>query len=148
MVIMPKHAKKSRSEEQNLQRKYVQLQIIRQQLAALMEEKKAITEKANEFSMTVSALQKLQDVKNREEMWSSLGSGTFVRSDIKDTEKVFIAVGAGVVLRKTADESIKILSSRLDDLHKFEAELMAEIMKYSQTAEHLEKELEHAARNR
>ncbi len=136
------------ADDQELQKKYMQLQIIKQQFSALMEEKTAVTEKLTEISTTIEAMKKLPAVKKGEEMWSSIGSGAFVRSDIKDTENVFVAAGAGVVIKETREKGIQILTGRMKELEKIDTELAAEINKFGEAAARLEQELQHAVENR
>jgi prefoldin alpha subunit len=136
-------ARKSREEE--LQTKYIQLQVLKQQLSAFIEEKQTVDERVNELNMTVDALHKLDDVTKGGEIWSSIGSSAFVRSDIKDTEKVLIAIGAGVVVRETRERAIEILQERADALNKINNDIMTEIMKFSGAIEQLEPEVERLA---
>lgn len=110
----PKHASQKNQEE--LQQKYVELQVLRQQIAHYVEQKQALDEKEAEMNATIEALRNLGTVKQGGEMWSSLGSSAFVRSDIKDTEKVMVAIGAGVVAKETAARAIEILEGRMKDL--------------------------------
>ncbi|MBI4170175.1 MAG: prefoldin subunit alpha [Candidatus Aenigmarchaeota archaeon] len=147
---MPKKqaSKKAGEDDKELQKKYLMLQILKQQLSALLEEKNALNEKVAEIATTIQALEKLADVKKGEEMWSSLGSGAFARSDIKDTENVLVAVGAGVVVKETKERGIEILKLRLDHLQKLDAELVAEINKFGEQAANVEEELQHAVANR
>jgi prefoldin alpha subunit len=145
---MPKTPKHTMNNDDEIQRKYMQYQILKQQLSALIEEKSAINGKTAELSMTISALQKLPDIKNKEEMWSTLGSGTFIRSDIKDTENVFVAVGAGVVIKEKAQNGITILSKRLNELMRFDREIVSQINQFSAQIQRLEKELEHDVQHR
>ncbi|MBI3190670.1 prefoldin subunit alpha, partial [archaeon] len=109
-------AKTEKDHERELQAKYFQYQIMKQQMTAYMEEKAVIDERINELSMTIDALHKIDDVKNGNEMWSSLGSGAFVRSDIKDVQKAMISLGAGVVVKETKERCIEILQSRLEEI--------------------------------
>ncbi len=141
-------AKAKAEDDKELQRKYMQLQIIKQQLSALVEEKTAVTEKLTELSTTIEAMKKLPGVNKGEEMWSSIGSGAFVRSDIKDTDNVFVAVGAGVVMKEARGRGIEILAGRLEQLQKIDTQLAEEINKFAEAAAKLEQELQHAVENR
>ena len=105
--------KENRQEE--LQHKYIELQILKQQISQYVEQKQALDEKQGEMNATIEALRKIDTIKEGDEMWSSLGSSTFVRSDIKDTKKVLVAVGAGVVTKKPVERAIEILESRVKD---------------------------------
>jgi len=100
--------------------------------------------------MTIDALHKMDDVKNNQEMWSSLGSGAFVRSDIKDVQKVMISLGAGIVSKETKERCIEILQSRLEEITKIEHDMMTDLTNISQAIQKLEPELEllaHRAKN-
>lgn len=150
MRHMPEKKKQHKDEgdDRELQKKYLLLQVARQQLSALVEEKQTLNERAAELITTISALKKLTDVKKGEEIWSSLGSGAFARSDIKDTSNVLVAAGAGVVIKETRERGIEILSARLAELQKVDTELVNEITRLSGQAGQLEKELQHAVENR
>ena len=145
---MPKKHKEPYPEAQEIQKKYVHLQILKQQLSTLMQEKNSLNERAVELTTTIDALKKLADVKKGEEMWSSLGSGAFVRSDIKDIDNVYVAAGAGLVTKETRESGIEILSSRLAELQKIDEEFTAEINKLAEQAAQIEAELQHAVENK
>jgi prefoldin alpha subunit len=129
-------------DEKLLQRKYIQLQLLRQQLNALLEEKRLINEQVAELMVTINALQKLEYMKGGDEIWSTLGSNVFIRSDIKDTEKVFVGVGAGTVIKDTRENAIKILESRLNELNNVDKEVVTEINKFSEQINRLEPEFQ------
>ena len=112
-----RHDEKSHAKKQEeLQHKYIELQILKQQISQHVEQKQALDEKDTELNATIEALRKMDTVDKGEEIWSSLGSGTFVRSDIKDTKKVLVAVGAGIVTRETVGRAIEILEARVKEI--------------------------------
>jgi len=142
--------KKKEEPEQELQAKYIQYQLMKQQLAAYIEKKNAVDEQLKELNATIDALHKLESVEKGKEIWSSLGSGSFVMSDIKDTEKVMIALGAGVVAKETRERAIEILQGRLEELTKIDNELTSDMTKLANVLNALESELEtlaHRAKN-
>ena len=132
--------------QKELQRKYVQMQLLKQQLNALLEEKLLVDEKVSEIAVTVDALQNLGKVKKGDEIWSGLGSGSFMRSDVKDIDRVLISVGAGVLIKEERSRAIDILRSRLDELNKIDRDLIAEINKFSDNINKLEPEIQRLAK--
>ena len=148
---MPKkitHEEKHAQSDQELQKRYMTLQILKQQLTAMAEEKSALASKIDEISMTTEALKKLESIKKGEEIWSTMGSGAFVRSDIKDTDNVLVAAGAGIVVKETRQRGIEILSGRLDELRKIDEQLAVEITKFGTQVQRLELQLQHDVENR
>ena len=139
---MPRERKEGRELEEEIQRKYIKFQVLKQQLNAMVEEKVLLDSKTNELMVTASALKKLPEVKDGQEIWSTLGSGAFVKADIKDTESVMVEIGAGVYIRKKLEEALKILQTRLNEMEKLNDDLLSEINKFSQQISRLEPELE------
>lgn len=131
--------------EKELRKKYTQLQLMKQQLSAFVEQKNMLDEKMAEISQTIGALEHLESVGTGDEIWSPLGSGAFVRSDIKDTETVLVSVGAGIVIRKGKDASVEILKSRLDELSTIDKELFREMAGLAEQVGKLEPEVEKLA---
>ncbi|MBI2970873.1 MAG: prefoldin subunit alpha [Candidatus Aenigmarchaeota archaeon] len=128
--------------EREAQKKYIQLQIMKQQFTSFVEQKSMLDEKTSEVATTISALEKMETISTGDEMWSSVGSGAFVRSDVKDTASILMSVGAGVVVRKPREESITMLQGRLKELIDLDKELLAEMSKLAQQISKLEPEVE------
>ena len=131
--------------ERELQRRYVQLQLLKQQLSTFLEEKSLVDEKVSELVVTIDALRNLGSVKKGEEIWSGLGSGSFVRSDIKDVDRVLISVGAGVVIKEEKNRAIDIMQSRLEELNDIDRDLLTEINRFSDQISKLEPEVQRLA---
>ncbi|KHO48358.1 MAG: prefoldin alpha subunit [archaeon GW2011_AR5] len=147
---MPKPAKEKKSaskkqDRQELQEKYLELQVLKQQISNYVEQKQAVDAKINELNASIEALKALPNVKKGEEMWSSLGSGTFVRSDIKDVEKVLVAIGAGVVTKETLPKAIEILESRVKEFSDINDEIIRQANTMVERINQLEPEVEEFA---
>ena len=130
---------------QELQRKYAQLQLLKQQLNTFLEEKMMVDEKVAEIVNSMDAIKSLEKVKKGDEIWSGLGSGSFLNSAVKDTAKVLVSVGAGILIKENRSRAIEILQSRLDELNKIDKELVAEINKFSDQASNTELEIQKLA---
>ena len=129
-------------QQKELQKKYMTMQIFKQQISALLEEKMALDNKINEVSMTIDAVKKMKEIKDSEEIWSSLGSGTYVRADIKDIDHVTINIGSNLFMHKDTEEAIKILERRLSELKEVDEEMVSEINKFGDYVVNLESELQ------
>ena len=131
--------------QQELQAKYIQYQLLKQQMQAYIEEKSLVDQRLQELNVTIDALHKIDDIKKGDEIWSTIGSGAFVRSDIKDIEKVLVALGAGVVSREPRERAIEIIQSRLEEMNTVNAEIINELTSISNQIKKLEPELEQLA---
>lgn len=120
----PRQPAAHHNRQQELQEKYIELQMLKQQVSTFVEQKQAIDEREHELNVTLDALRKLGSIKTGEEMWSSIGSGAFVRSDIKDIDKVLVAIGAGVVIKEHVPKAVEIIESRLNDINTVSQEIV------------------------
>ncbi|MBI4162883.1 MAG: prefoldin subunit alpha [Candidatus Aenigmarchaeota archaeon] len=144
---MPKPHKESESKDyqEELQQKYVQLQIMKQQAQSFFEEKQKLDNHLSEMATTLDALKKLTDTKLNEDMWPSIGSGAFVKGKLADNENVLVSVGAGVVVKKDTKSAISVMESRVMDIQKVNEELMGELNKLVESIQQLEPHVEKLA---
>ena len=141
-----KPAQPSKAEiEQELQKKYIELQMLKQHINAIVQQKQAIDERQAELRVTIDALKNMNGIKKGEEIWSSLGSGAFVKSDIKDTSSVLVAVGAGVVVQENLPRAVEILESRLKDMDAISRDVIQQAEAYAERINKLEPEVEQLA---
>jgi prefoldin alpha subunit len=127
--------------KKDLQRKYMQFQMLRQYLVAITEERATVEAKLTELAVTAAALEKLGTIKGGQEMWSSLGGTCFVLSDIKDIEKVIVGIGANIFVKKPLAEAGKIIESRRSELSKINEEMIGEINALGEQLGRLEPEI-------
>lgn len=142
---MPKQKLPEKEEEspsQEIQRKYIQVQMLRQYLTAMAEEKAKVDEKTNEATLTAIAMRKLKEQPKGQEMWSAFGSDVFVMSDIKDREKVIVGIGAGVFVKKDVDEAVATIEHRKGELEKIGTSLAEEALRLQAELMRLEPELQ------
>ena len=98
-----------------------------------------------EIATTINALEQLSAVKKGDEIWSSLGSLSFVKSDITDTDNVLVGVGAGVVLTKKREQAAEMLKERIKELDDADKRIVSEINRFGGQIEKSEKEFQKLA---
>ncbi len=131
--------------KKDLEKTYIELQVMKQQLEAFLEEKNALNDKITELANTINAIKKIGKIKEKNEIWSPLGSGAFIKSDIKGVNKILVSVGAGVIATKTRTDAIKLLQKRSEELTKIDKEIMKNIDMFVKAIEKKENELQKIA---
>ena len=129
-------------DEREVQKKYIMLQMMKQQLNTLAEQKNLINERIAELAVSIDALKKLKDVKEGQNIMTTLGSNVFVSADIRDTEKVLVNIGNGILARKSREDAISFLDLRMNEIGDIDKELTSEINKYVEEIQRLEPELQ------
>jgi prefoldin alpha subunit len=133
------------TKEKEFKNKYLQLQLLRQQMEALLEEKIILDNKLNELNGTISAIEKLGKLAKGQETWSTFGSGTFVKTNIADVENVIVNIGKGIFVKKTTTEAVEFLKNRMEEVIKAGKQLDSELAKLEQTITALEPEVQKLA---
>ena len=133
------------NETEDLQQKFVQLQVMKQQAQSFLEEKQKVDAAVSEMSMTLDAMEKLKHAKNDDEIWPNLGSGAFIKGKMTDTDAVMVGVGAGIVVKKNIGAAITIMEKRVEDMKSVDGELINELNKLMSGIQSLEPEVEKMA---
>ena len=129
-------------DEREVQKKYIMLQMLKQQLNALAEQKNMINERIAELAVSIDALKKLKDVKEGQNIMTTLGSNVFVSADIQDIDKVLVNIGNGILARKSREDAINFLELRMTEIGDIDKELTSEINRYVEEIQRLEPELQ------
>ena len=129
-------------DEREVQKKYIMLQMMKQQLNTLAEQKNLINEKIAELAVSIDALKELKGIKEGQNIMTTLGSNVFVSADIQDTEKVLVNIGNGILARKSREDAIVFLKLRMTEIGDIDKELTSEINKYVEEIQRLEPELQ------
>src|SRR3989338_2909447 len=140
-----KHVKSAVAEQQELQEKFIQLQVMKQQAQSYLEEKQKVDSALTELTMTLEAMKKLKGAKKDNEIWPTLGSGAFITGEITDISNIMIGVGAGIVVKKSLAEATEVMEKRVADMRKVDGELMGELTGIVETIQTLEPEVEKLA---
>ncbi len=130
---------------EELQKKYITLQIAKQQLESMLEQKNTLEKRMGELAATTEALEELEKVKKGEDIWSTLGSGAFVQSSLKDAGNVLVSVGAGVAIKKDREEAVAILKERIGELNELGEELIRLLSRHAEQTSLLETEVQKLA---
>lgn len=128
--------------EKEMQRKYLQIQLSKEQFSNMLSEKTLIEERLTEIAGAMESLEKIKDLKQGQEIWTPIGSGSFIESDITNVKEVAIGIGAGVIVKKKIEDASELLKSRLDILVSINNQFSHEINKLAKQIEASERELE------
>lgn len=126
---------------QEIQQKYMILQMMKQQFNSLIEQKNVLDQRVNEITMTSNAIEEISK-KKENQSWSPLGSGVFAFSELKNTDKFLIEIGAGVLLKKDSESAKRILSERITELQTVDTQLIQELTNINSQMQNLEKHLQ------
>ena len=126
---------------QKLQQKYIEMQIMDQQMKQIQQQIQLIESQLVEVENTKQALNDLQKTNNGSEILAPISNGIFLKATLTDNQKLRVNVGSGTVVEKTIPEVMDIIEEQEGEIKKAYGQLTAEMQKLSTKALAMEEEL-------
>lgn len=112
------------SKEEEMQQKYMQFQLLQQQLEQVNQHLELLTQQAAELDISINAVQELGKTKVNNEILAPVANGIFIKVKLLDNEKLIVNVGSDTTVEKTIPEVVKLLEEqkKQSDLNVVEAD--------------------------
>ena len=127
--------------KQEIQQKYIELQILNQQIKKIQEQFLFLQQQLGELTSLENSLAEMKSIKKDSEMFSSLGSGIFVNSKLSNPEQVIVNVGAGLLVTKTVEEALKLVKTKIENVNTSAETIREELSKAASYSEKLSEDL-------
>ena len=95
--------------QKDLQQKYVELQMLNQQIKQVHEQFMFLQQQLSELTNLEININEMNDIKKDSEIFSSLGPGIFVTSKLTNSASVLVNVGSGILVEKSLQEAIGLI---------------------------------------
>lgn len=124
-----------------VQQKYIELQLLNQQIKKVQEQFLLFQQQLAELTSLEASLVEMKDIKKNVDMFSSLGSGIFVNSKIIDNENVLVNVGSGIIVQKSVSEAVNLVKSQIETINKSLESIKEQLVQASSYSQQLTEEL-------
>jgi len=130
------------SQKEEAQEKYMEFQMVQQQLQQLTEHVEQMNQQAAELEMSINAVKELEKTPLHNEFLAPLANGIFVYGELKNNSNLIVNVGSNVTVERTPQEVIKLLHQQRIEVVERTAEAEAVVEQLSAYALKLYKEVE------
>ena len=127
--------------QQQLQEKYVELQILEQQMKQLQEQLQHIEQQRAELHRLEGSLQDIRKTKAGTDLLVSLGPGIFAKASLKDGTKVLMNVGADTVVETDVASSQTLIQKQEEELQQVQEQFMHELQHLAEYGQGLQQDL-------
>ncbi len=128
--------------EKEVQRKFMEMEILKQQLQALDMKRMEISKKIVDMETTKMGLDGMSGLEKDNETMVAVGEGVFAMAQIKETDKVIVNVGANLAVKKPVSEVKKLISEEKDKLIEVLTESEKEFGRLNEEAQSKNMELQ------
>ena len=129
-------------DEQEVQKKYLALQALGQQMQQIQQQAEALEQQADSLDETLKSLDEIGTVKAGTEILVPIANGIFVKGHIQDTSTLLVNVGAHVNVPRSIPEVRKLISTQAVELRALQSQLAEQLQTMVAHAHKSEEELQ------
>lgn len=128
--------------EEQLQQKYLQLQLVDQQAKQLQQQILTLEHQILEFKTIEESLNNISKTKNNTSLYSPLGLGMFIQAELKNNKEILMNVGSKTIVKKTIPEANDLLKKQTKQIEDAIKTLKAQLSNSIAMITKLSKEIE------
>lgn len=128
--------------EKKIKQKYLELQIMDQQLRQLQQQINKIDEQLMELALTDQSIEELRNIKNGSETLVPIAPGIYVEGTIKNVDSFIVNVGANIAVKKNIEETKKIIIQQIEEVSAYREDMAKRMKEIAEAAVEIEKEIE------
>jgi len=129
------------TEKKELQEKYMQLQMISNQINQIQKQAQALDNQLSELESVSQGLDDFGDIKTGTEILVPLTPGIYAKADLKDNKDLVVNVGANVFTKKKIPDTKKIITNQLGEIRNLKEQMVTDIKKLVMQAGSIEEEI-------
>lgn len=122
--------------------RYMEYQMLVQQLQQLQENINALEKHMEELSALNDNLGSLSEAKNGSEILMPFGGGIFLRGNLVDNKNIVMNVGSGVCVDKGADDARGYINNQFEEVKDALEQMQTEAVRITSILVELQKELQ------
>lgn len=122
---------KKEEDAQVMQQKYMELQMLDQQVKQIQQQLHAVEQQSMEIEHVIDALGSLSKVEKGSDILAPLSSGIFIKGRIEDTKEVVVNVGSNTTVTKQIPEVQEMLKKQAQELEKAKKDLSARFTEFA-----------------
>ncbi len=127
--------------KEEIQKKYLELQIIANQINQLQQQISLMQNQILELKNLRENILRFNEVKLGSLSYSPIGSNIFVKSKIEDNQEFLVSVGSNVLVAKSADETRILIERQINEIEKISYELENQLNIMDLRFQELQKEI-------
>ena len=106
------------TDEQQWQEKYLQFQMLQQQIEKITEHVELLNQQNAELDISKSAVSKIGETPTDNDILSPVANGIFIKAKLTDNQKLIVNVGSNTTVEKTVAEVVGLLGEQQKEMSK------------------------------
>ncbi|MFP4403281.1 MAG: prefoldin subunit alpha [Nanoarchaeota archaeon] len=129
------------SNQQMLQQKYIDYQLLEEQLKKLEEQLNTISDNILELKYIHNSIGEISELEKDKTILCPVSNGIFIKAKIIDSKVFYVNVGNNIVVKKNIEESKKLIDLQKQEMTNSKETLLDNIHNLNEKLVELEQEL-------
>ena len=129
---------KKKDTDEEKQKKYVQLQLLDQQIRQVQQYLQTFDQQLVEIRDVITSLKELSKLKKGDLILAPMASGIFVKAKLEDNDEVRVNVGTNTVVSKSVDDAVKMLKEQEAEITQYRSDTLVKFNELIKQAEALQ----------
>lgn len=112
-----------KQKNEDLQKKYLELQIIIQQINEIQQQLPNIQNQVLELRSLKENITSLKEIKENTESFTPIGYNIFTKAKLQNTNGLLVNVGANIFVIKTVEEAKELIDTQIEEIQNIIKEL-------------------------
>ncbi|MFC1730885.1 prefoldin subunit alpha [candidate division KSB1 bacterium] len=127
--------------QEELQKKYMELQFLSQQISEIQKQMQNMDAQIIDLETTNESLDEISKTEPGADMFVPISSGVFAKAEFKDTKKLLVNVGAGTAVEKPVADVKKMIEDQVGEISKYKDQANEQLERLIEHAKMIENEL-------
>jgi|TARA_B100001964_G_scaffold218480_1_gene259537 prefoldin alpha subunit len=133
------------AKEENLQKLYLEFQMLDQSIKQLEKQNTALNNQLMELMATNQSLEDMKKINNGTEILMPLSGGIYAKAELKDSKNLIVNVGSNITVTKDVDSTKKLIETQIDEIQKLQKNLVIQLQEETTKGALLEQEINQIA---
>ena len=130
------------SKENEAQEKYMEFQLLQQQLEQMQKYNEELEGKLAEFYKTKESLNEMNGITGEAEMFVPLAQGIFTKAKVNGMNELLVNVGANTAVVKSIPHVVELIERQMKEIAEIKEQLDENVMKITQRLNQLVEEIQ------
>ena len=133
------------AKEENLQKLYLEFQMLDQSIKQLEKQNTALNNQLMELMATNQSLEDMKKINKGTEILMPLSGGIYAKAELKDSKNLIVNVGSNITVTKDVDSTKKLIETQIDEIQKLQKNLVIQLQEETTKGALLEQEINQIA---
>lgn len=130
--------------EEDIQKKYLELQILEGQIKQLQQQIQMMEQQLFELGSLSESVEEISKIKPKTEMLIPLGAGVYAKGELKDNKDLIMNVGANTTTTKSFSDAKKIIEDQIAQVKGILEQLSNQLEAAAMSGHKIQSELQEA----